>query len=118
MDRLLGEISGVGYFLSTERLVNLAKGTLEITSLALPPIAQKAVQLISNFVEVDDPITVSKEDIPVVELLEELMNLCLALGLKAVYILVDDVDEPEYYGKRRNYQPAFDLIHSLVLLQN
>ncbi len=111
---LLGEVEGVEYYFSPKRLLDIAKGTLDITSLALPPGAQQAVKLFSNLLNFEDVETIDAGSVSVVELLEELVHLCSLLGFKAIYILVDDVDEPQYYGDQKDYSPAFDLIHSLA----
>jgi len=52
--------------------------------------------------------------ISIYDLLEGIMNICGELGLDAVYVLVDDVDEPQYYGDLRDFSPAFELIRPLA----
>ncbi len=114
LNRFLGEVSGFGYFFSEKRLLDVAKGGLEVLSFTMPPIAQQAIKILTGFLDIEEPVAISKNDVPVVELLEELVSLCLLLGFKSIYVLVDDVDEPQYYGDRHDYQPAFDMIHSLA----
>ena len=114
LDQLLGDIYGAGYFFSEKKIEKLLKGGIDIVSSALPEVAQRAVETLTSFFSVEEPMSISKNDISIVEALEELIRLCVRIGFKAVYVLIDDVDEPQYYGKKLDFHPAFDLIKPLA----
>lgn len=116
INKLLGRIQGMGGAINVEKVVGVFKETLSLAAdVALP---SSGAQLVTKLMEListgSKALEVKTEDIQMVDLLSNLVEIICSLGFQNVYILVDEVDEPQYYGSNQDFQPAYELIRSLA----
>jgi hypothetical protein len=114
LDYLKGKVEGLENFLSRDNVVNVGKGVLQLVADMTSPLASQMAGLFNELIEIDKPIKIQPQDIPLGDLLEGILWICKELGYEAVYVLVDDVDEPQYYGEQQDFSPAFELIRVLA----
>lgn len=117
MNKILGQVEGLKHFITKQTIFDLAKGAAEFTAEQLPLGAKQAVKFLVDVVKMGDPISVDKKDVSMMELLNGIVIICKKLGFDAIYVLVDDVDEPQYYGEHHDFKPAFELIHTIASAQ-
>jgi hypothetical protein len=114
LNNFLGRVEGLRHFFPREAWLGLGKVFVELGAEAFPASLQRIAAFFNEKVQLGQSMQVEKERVSIRDLLEGIVSVCQALGFQALYILVDDVDEPQYYGDRLDFEPAFQLIRPLA----
>jgi len=115
LDRLIARLQGVKHFLSGETAVEFAKSIANLANETLsPPPLQKIIGKAIDIIRLPNPNEIDKGRISLRDSLEDVLQVCQQFGFQGIFVLVDDVDEPQYYGTNEDFRPAYDLIHSLA----
>lgn len=114
LNRILGNIRGMDYFFDKEKLLKLGKQTLALGASFVGTPAERVVSFFNDLVSVEKFDKIDHQQISFYDLLNGLVLVCKHLNIDQILVLVDDVDEPQYYGEKEDYDPAFHLMHSLI----
>ncbi len=113
-DILEGRVDGLDRFFTSDKVLKLGQGILKLAAETVSSTAGKVVDLLNELVAIQPPVAIEPNQVPLKDLLENIVQICQKLKIGAVYVLVDDVDEPQYYGEKNDFEPAFDLIRPLA----
>lgn len=108
INRRLGKLLGSRYYLTPENIVKVLVDILKTV-----PKAGESMGTLSEILT-DWPLRqATPKDIPGQDLLMDIVDICKAAEIDAIYVLIDNLDASNLTDKGDDFEPAFHVIRSL-----
>ncbi len=115
LDRLIAKIDGIRSFFSGKVALEFAKTAANLANETVAPSSwQKIIRKFLDLIKLPIPVQIDDENISLKTQLEDILKICQEFGFSGIYILVDDVDELQYYGSNEDFESTFLFISSLA----
>jgi hypothetical protein len=115
LDRLTARVDGLRSILDGETVLEFTKSIANLAGETLTPASfQKLIGKTVELIKLPERRDLDKSRVTIKKQLEDILAVCRQFGFTGIYILVDNVDEPQYYGENKDFHPAFQLIHTLA----